>query len=138
MGVNCLIMQEGALSVETYHLATGAETRIDCKYIFFSERWCKKQLAQIIGKHSNGLIISLFFWIIPEFCLHRRRKKPFPSVFYSIQNYFWRSIIAFYKNITALDLILLALEKQTYSDFEIIVAEDDNDPKTIEFIGQIT
>jgi glycosyltransferase involved in cell wall biosynthesis len=43
-------------------------------------------------------------------------------------------IIAFYKNIAALELIFKALEKQTFKNFEIIIAEDDNNLKTIEFI----
>ncbi len=43
-------------------------------------------------------------------------------------------IIAFYKNITALELIFKALERQTYTDFEVIIAEDDNNPAAADFI----
>jgi len=43
-------------------------------------------------------------------------------------------IIAFYKNFDALDLIFKALQKQKFKDFEIIVAEDDNNPETYEFL----
>ncbi len=43
-------------------------------------------------------------------------------------------IIAFYKNFKALNLIFLSLKKQTFNNFEIIVAEDDNNPKTLVFI----
>jgi len=46
-------------------------------------------------------------------------------------------IIAFYKNIAALELILKALQKQTYQDFEIIIAEDDCNTETRELISQI-
>ena len=43
-------------------------------------------------------------------------------------------IISFYKNIPALDLILKSLQKQTYTNFEVIVAEDANDEITKEFL----
>jgi len=43
-------------------------------------------------------------------------------------------IIAYYKNIDALDLILKALQKQTFTDFEVIIAEDDNDVKSFQYI----
>jgi len=40
-------------------------------------------------------------------------------------------IIAFYKDLEALELILEALERQTYSNIEVVVAEDNNDPQTV-------
>ena len=43
-------------------------------------------------------------------------------------------IIAYYKNILALSLIFKALDCQSYKDFEIIVAEDDNEMQTVEFV----
>ena len=43
-------------------------------------------------------------------------------------------IIPTYKDIVALKLILDALSYQTYKDFEVIVAEDDNLEETKRFI----
>src|ERR1700760_3470178 len=43
-------------------------------------------------------------------------------------------IIAFYKNIPFLDLILEGLKQQSYSNFEAIIAEDDNAPATVSYI----
>ncbi len=43
-------------------------------------------------------------------------------------------IIAFYKNIPALSLILRALDGQSYRNFEVVVAEDDNNPRTVAFL----
>jgi glycosyltransferase involved in cell wall biosynthesis len=43
-------------------------------------------------------------------------------------------IVPTYKDIPALRLILLALEKQTYKDFEVIVAEDDDSNEVKEFL----
>jgi glycosyltransferase involved in cell wall biosynthesis/GT2 family glycosyltransferase len=47
-------------------------------------------------------------------------------------------IIAAYKDIEALKLIMEALRKQTYPDFEVVVAEDNNDIKMAEYISSIT
>ncbi|MEI9933482.1 MAG: glycosyltransferase [Ferruginibacter sp.] len=43
-------------------------------------------------------------------------------------------IIPFYKDIPALELILLALNKQSVKDFEVIIAEDDNALETVFFL----
>lgn len=43
-------------------------------------------------------------------------------------------IIAFYKNLPALELIFLALSKQSEKDFEVIVAEDAENPETKSFL----
>lgn len=42
-------------------------------------------------------------------------------------------IISVYKRLDFLELIFQSLDKQSYSDFEVIVAEDNNDQQTIEF-----
>jgi GT2 family glycosyltransferase len=47
-------------------------------------------------------------------------------------------IIAVYKDIEALKLIIEALKKQDYPDLEVIVAEDNNDIKMAEYISSIT
>jgi cellulose synthase/poly-beta-1,6-N-acetylglucosamine synthase-like glycosyltransferase len=44
-------------------------------------------------------------------------------------------IISFYKRLDILELILQSLDKQTYSAFEVIVAEDNTDIQTIDFIN---
>jgi len=43
-------------------------------------------------------------------------------------------IVAFYKDLEALSLVLECLQRQTYSDIEIIIAEDDNNEKTKVFL----
>lgn len=45
-------------------------------------------------------------------------------------------IISIYKNLENLDLILLGLNDQTYKDFEVIISEDNNSQKTIDFIEE--
>ena len=45
-------------------------------------------------------------------------------------------IIAYYKNIPALELIFESLKLQTFHDFEVIIAEDDNADETILFLEQ--
>lgn len=46
-------------------------------------------------------------------------------------------IIAVYKDIQSLDLILQALKKQTYTNFEVIVAEDNNSPVMANYINSV-
>lgn len=43
-------------------------------------------------------------------------------------------LLAYYKNLPALELVLEAFSNQTYPDFELIIAEDDNNPDTGEFL----
>jgi len=45
-------------------------------------------------------------------------------------------IIAFYKNLPFLDLILAGLQRQKYDDFEVIVAEDDDASATREYVAK--
>jgi cellulose synthase/poly-beta-1,6-N-acetylglucosamine synthase-like glycosyltransferase len=47
-------------------------------------------------------------------------------------------VISFYKRIDFLELILMALERQEYKNFEVIIAEDDNFPETKKFLAQIS
>jgi len=44
-------------------------------------------------------------------------------------------IIAFYKDLQALDLIFKALRRQTYKNFEVVVAEDNDAPETKTFLS---
>ncbi|KPJ93660.1 MAG: hypothetical protein AMJ53_06850, partial [Gammaproteobacteria bacterium SG8_11] len=44
-------------------------------------------------------------------------------------------IIAFYKDLEALGLIFDALRRQTYKNFEVVVAEDDEAPDTKRFLA---
>jgi len=46
-------------------------------------------------------------------------------------------IIAVYKDIESLDLIIRALKKQTYKNFEVVVAEDNNSVEMKEYIASI-
>jgi len=43
-------------------------------------------------------------------------------------------IVTLYKDLASLKIVLEALREQTYKEFEIIIAEDDDSPKTIDFL----
>jgi glycosyltransferase involved in cell wall biosynthesis len=43
-------------------------------------------------------------------------------------------IIPLYKDLTSLKIVLNALRRQTFKNFEIIITEDDNNSETIEFL----
>lgn len=46
-------------------------------------------------------------------------------------------VVPTYKDLIALKLILDALENQTYKEFEVIIAEDDNADETIDFLNKL-
>ncbi len=46
-------------------------------------------------------------------------------------------IIAVYKDIESLDLIIRALKKQTYKNFEVVVAEDNNSTEMQEYVKSV-
>jgi GT2 family glycosyltransferase len=43
-------------------------------------------------------------------------------------------IIAYYQKLSNLELLLDAFDRQTFKDFEVIIAEDDNNPETTSFL----
>jgi len=47
-------------------------------------------------------------------------------------------IIAYYDKLINLEILLAAFNRQSFKDFEVIVAEDNNDPKTQSFLDSIT
>ena len=47
-------------------------------------------------------------------------------------------IVAVYKDINALQLIVKALESQTYKNFELVIAEDNNSAEMKNFIDSIS
>lgn len=47
-------------------------------------------------------------------------------------------IISIYKDVEALDAILVALSRQTETNFEVVIAEDCENPELIEYLKQIT
>ena len=46
-------------------------------------------------------------------------------------------IISLYKRLDFLNLVLQGVERQSYRNFEVIIAEDDNAAETVEFIKQV-
>jgi glycosyltransferase involved in cell wall biosynthesis len=47
-------------------------------------------------------------------------------------------IIAVYKDVQSLSLIITALRRQTYKNFEVIIAEDGENPQMREYVASIT
>ena len=43
-------------------------------------------------------------------------------------------IVTTYKDLTSLAVVLQGLQRQDYDDFEVVIAEDDNDPVTVDFL----
>lgn len=47
-------------------------------------------------------------------------------------------IVAVYKDVQSLSLIITALKRQTYKNFEVIIAEDGENPQMREYVASIT
>lgn len=47
-------------------------------------------------------------------------------------------IVAVYKDVQSLSLIITALKRQTYKNFEVIIAEDGENPQMKEYVASIT
>ena len=80
MRENGLVVQQVALSVKTYHLATGAESGIDRQHAFLSERSGEQQLPQVLGEHLYRLLVGAGLGLGQRFPLHRRFQQPFVPV----------------------------------------------------------
>ena len=59
-GINHIVVQEVALLVQAHDLAAGAEAWVDSQHTLAAQRWSKQQLAHILGKSLNRLIIGFF------------------------------------------------------------------------------
>ena len=58
VGEDGFVVQEIALFVQTHHLASGAESRVDAHDALLSQRSGKQQLAQVGGKDTDGLLVG--------------------------------------------------------------------------------
>ena len=75
-GIDSLVVEQLPLGVEADHLASGAEARIDGEGALLSEGCGKQQLAQILGKDTDGLAVGFLLEQVPEFGLDGRLNQP--------------------------------------------------------------
>ena len=60
-------MEEIALLIQTYDLATGPESRIYGKDTLLSDRRGKKKLAEILAEYPDGLDVRLLLCFLNDF-----------------------------------------------------------------------
>ena len=82
MRVNIFVMQQVALGIQTNHLTAGAKPGIYTHNCFLSQWWSQQQLAQVFGKHPDGLLIGFFFGQCPELSFYGRAQQSFVTVGY--------------------------------------------------------
>lgn len=84
VGEDGFMVQQVALFVETNHLASSAESRVDAHDSFLS-KWCREQqLTKVLGKNADGLFVGSFFAQGSKFVFDRRFQEPFVTVFDSL------------------------------------------------------
>ena len=72
VGIDVFIVQQIALRIQTDYFTACAEARIDSEYPFLSERRREEQLAEILRKHADSFVISLFFGLCSKLCFNGR------------------------------------------------------------------
>src|SRR4030043_1240979 len=73
-------MERFALTVKTYHLAAGPETRVDGKDVLSAEWRRKQKLPQVFDKYPNSLGIRPLLGCKADLSLHGSRQQSFIAV----------------------------------------------------------
>ena len=97
MGINCFIVQQISLFIQTNYFASGSKARIDTHHPFLSQWRGKKQLFQIFGKNTDGFVVGFFFTRGCKFIFNCRLQKSFERIFDSINHLRTAFVIRFYK-----------------------------------------
>ena len=59
-GVNDILMQELALTIEHHRLAARPESGVQSEHVLLAESRCQQQFSEVLGEHSDGLQIGSF------------------------------------------------------------------------------
>ncbi len=84
VGEDCLMVQQVALGVEAYHLAARAEAWVDAHDALLAQRSREQQLAQVLGKDADGLLVGLRLALSHELRLYRRQQQALVAVLDSL------------------------------------------------------
>jgi len=64
------MVQQGSLAVKAYQLAACSLSRVNSKYVLFTQRGCQQQLPQVFRENAYGLLVGFFLGCLSEFRLH--------------------------------------------------------------------
>ena len=103
------MMQQVALGIETDHLTTCTESRIDAHDTFLSERCTQEQLTQILCKDTDGFFVGSFLTTCCEFRLDGWFEETLVSILDGLCNEFAAGGVA-------IDIMAL----QTFNGFVIV------------------
>ena len=84
--IDGFVMQQIALSIQTDHLATGTEARVDAHHTLLPQWWGKQQLAQILRKDLDALFIGLFLCHGSKFRFDGRFQKALIAIGHRLTN----------------------------------------------------
>ena len=74
------VMKKIALFIQTYDLASSAESGVDRHDPLLSHRRSEEQLAKVLSEYPYRLDISLFLGFLDHLICNRRFKKPLERV----------------------------------------------------------
>ena len=83
VGEDDIVVQQAPLSVKADKLAPRAQPRIQSQNRLFAQRGCQQQLAQVFGKHTNGLGIGALARLDAHLRLHGQRQQALEAVGHS-------------------------------------------------------
>ena len=96
MRENGRMFQQAALTVKHNHLAAGAEPRVNAHDHLFAQRRRQKKLPHIVGKHADGLFVSLYLGLLPHLGLHQRLQQTLVGIRDGILHLLRRFVAAFH------------------------------------------
>ena len=80
MGEYGIMMEQIALCIETDNFAAGSEAGVDAHDTLLAQGSTKEQLAQVLGKHTDGFFVSPFFAQSSELRLDGRFQQTFIAI----------------------------------------------------------
>ena len=84
MGEDGFVMEQVSLSIETDHLTTSTEAWVDAHDALLSQGSTKEQLAQVLGKDADGLLVGLLFAQSGELGFYGGFKQTFVAVLHGL------------------------------------------------------
>ena len=84
MRENDVVVQEVPLRIQTDHLATGTEARVDGHYALLPNGRRQQELTQIFPKHLDGRYICLFLGFPQHFSGDGRVQQALPGIFHGL------------------------------------------------------
>ena len=93
MGVDGLIVEQGACFAQDHHFATRTEAWVDGEDALLAHGGGEEQLFQVLGEDADGGLVGLLLIIIADLRLDGRLQEAFPRVGDGLAHEFRRFVV---------------------------------------------